>query len=188
MQSNRQVMLFLFDVRDSTRMVHKANRVEQEIFYRQLEGTLASVVANIRADITIVKSTGDGYYMVSDDPDACLLLYVELTGAFESIKYKDAPLEIRCGAGYDFLSFVGDPPTDIRGDLANVTARCCSNAETDELIVTETLHSLVSSSTLVTRLGLISEKMETPHAKGCEDIGMWRYKKKLPESSGQTNS
>jgi len=70
-------------------------------------------------------------------------------------------------------------PSDIRGDLANVVARCCANAEINELVITETLYSLISTSTMISNLDILLTQLLDVNAKGCEDVKMWLVKKKL---------
>lgn len=176
---NARGMLFLFDVQDSTQKVHDSNRVEQQIFYGLLETTVQSVLTNIDADVTMIKSTGDGYYLFSEDPDACLLLFMELDRAFESVNYRNRPLLIRCGAGFGSITLVGDPIKDLRGDLANVVSRCCSSSDVREMIITDTLHNLLAGSTMISNFDLSLTRIERPQsAKGCENVVMWKVKKK----------
>jgi class 3 adenylate cyclase len=167
-------MAFLFDVADSTKKVHSANRVEQKIFYGLIESAVNSVLKVLPKGIRIIKSTGDGYYICSPEPDHSILLFVELSNAFESVKYKDEPIHIKCGASYGntFLS-----NNEITGDLPNVVARCCSNALKGELVITETLKNLIADSTYINNYSLSLEPLTVTRSKGCEDVKMWKLKK-----------
>lgn len=171
-------MVFLFDVKDSTRSVHDSNGVEQDIYYGIIEQTMNSIIASIGDKVLCIKSTGDGYYLYSEKSNDSLLLFMELNKAFGEIQHKNTKFQIRCGAGFGNITLKGDPPTDLQGDLANIVSRCCSNAKIGELVINDMLHNLISSSTYISHFNIETEYLEKSNCKGCENIKMWVIKKR----------
>ncbi len=174
-------MLFLFDAKDSTKSVHESDDVEQNIYYDLIKMPVKNVLINLESlghDIQNIKSTtGDGVYLFSKNPEDVLLLYMELTKAFMTAKFKNDNIKIRCGAGYGNINLIGEPPNELQGDLANVVSRCCSNSNSDELVITDTLYNLIKSSTLIEHLNIEIEEMKEIYAKGCEDLKLYKLKK-----------
>lgn len=172
-------MLFLFDMKDSTKTVHESDKVEQNIYYNTIKATVDSIITNIGDKVLSIKSVGDGYYIYSEKPDDSLLLYMELTKAVSAFVYKNTKLQIRCGASFGPITLIGDLPTELQGDLANITSRCCSNVDIGELVITDTLYNMIRSSTSISHFNLETIQLEKSNCKGCKDIKMWSIKKKV---------
>jgi len=170
------MLVFLFDVKGSVSSTHTSTHGQQEAYYGLLKQVSECAVRSVGRSLQIVKSTGDGYYIVGPEPEACLQLFVELNHVARQFLFKDKAIEIRCGAHFGAITLVSEPPADLQGDGANVAARCCSNADAGELVVTSTLFDLIRNNSLLQLLHLDLEDVERPKAKGCEDVQMRRIK------------
>jgi adenine C2-methylase RlmN of 23S rRNA A2503 and tRNA A37/class 3 adenylate cyclase len=168
---NHNLLVFLYDVKDSVRSTHSATESQQQTFYNLLKGAAETSVKQA-PDCSVIKSTGDGHYIVGAEPEKCLLLFLELNHVIREFLFQQKNIEIRCGASFGPIS-LNDNLSDLSGDTANIVARCCSAANPGELVITETLYSLIRNSSLLNHCNLTVGAIScTP--KGCEDVRLFK--------------
>ncbi len=160
-------MLFLFDVVNSSAIASKEEQLRNRIFYDKIRLITNNVVEEIcrkqNSRIDIIQTTGDGYYLFSDDVEVTIHLWLLLVRMFSLEK-----IQIRCGAGYGRVSFNGE---NIGSHLGNIVARCCSICDSPgELVITDMLYNLIKDSSYYRSMSPKVVPIDKPNLKGCEEV------------------
>jgi len=174
-------MLFLFDIKGSTEVVHMSNSVEQKSYYDFIEAIVKNVTEEINNNsnekVFIAQYTGDGFYFFSQDPAKCLDLYIGLTAHFDSYSFKGQPIKIRCGAVFGNLNFSTAKPQELKCDLANRTSRVCDKSDIGELTVDDHLYNLICQKPILGELGFSHVKRVAVSLKGIGKADLWKIKR-----------
>jgi tetratricopeptide (TPR) repeat protein len=174
-------VLFLFDVKGSTEIVNACNEPGQKIFYDHITTIVKNTIDSINIDTTrvsIVQSTGDGYYLFSEDAEISILLFLALINNFSIYQFNGRLIQIRCGATYGKVHIDTNSLQKLSGDLANLTARVCAKADINELIINNSLYELIKSNLLISLIDLEINNLNLKDLKGIGKVHLWSIRKK----------
>lgn len=183
-EETKQGMLFLFDVVNSSTIASKEEQLRNRIFYKKITLITESVINEInnkyKSETFKIQSTGDGYYLFSEEVEIAIHLWILLVRQF-----LNDGLNIRCGAGYGNVQIHGD---NTGSHLGNVVARCCGFSDNaSELIITDLLYNLVKDNSYYRSIAPKVEEIDNPNLKGCGDITKIYRLKSINKTNTQLN-
>lgn len=197
--SPRLTLCLAIDLKGSTATGMKLSTRRRDRFNLALVNQMHPYLEAVGLQHTLIKFTGDGWLVMSDDPDdaapMCCLAMI-MARNFQSDMSKEAALSfdkvpaIRLALCWarDLPVMLPDGQRDFVGDSARHAVRACQLCHDNEVLIDETVRRWISHDFMVRALDFAERLEENPGAKAEEELVLYVLEELKAESAAEADA